>query len=102
MDKMMWAVSIILAIPAILICYANAQIFFKYERLGKKGPSYIPFLGAILGFFALRACPIPVISSWAWIAFLLDMSTALTAFHLLLFILKLPRKFAARQGSRHD
>jgi hypothetical protein len=93
----MWAIFLILSIPAILICFVNAQIFFKYEMRGKKGPSYIFFLGAILGFFALRACPVPVISRWAWIAFFLDMGTALPAFHLLLLVLKLPGKIFARQ-----
>lgn len=98
----MWAVSVILGIPAALVCFVNAQIFFKYELAGKKAPSYIPFLGAILGFFALRACPVPVISKWAWIAVFLDLGTALPAFYLLILIVKLPWKIAARKDESHD
>lgn len=93
MDKMMWVIFAVLIVPALLVCYVNAVIFVKYELAKKKGPSYIVFLGAILGFLALRACPVPEVSRFAWIFFILDAGTSLPVVHLVLLLLGRPRKY---------
>lgn len=84
MNEAIWILSIILGVLSLLICVKNAQIFIKREILKKKGPSMIPFVWAILGFFALRICPLHEIGRWAWVAFIFDMGTLGQAYYLLL------------------
>jgi len=82
-----WTFSIILGTLSLLICVKNAEVFIKREMLKRKAPSVIPFIGGIIGFFALRVCPLPAIGRWAWVALILDTGTIGQAYYLWLIIM---------------
>ena len=72
-----WILFVVLSLVSTVFIIANWQIFFAQVRRkspDEPAPSFVPFIGAIIGLFAMLQSPIPAVRRVAWIPFLLDVT----------------------------
>ena len=82
MDALLWAITLILAVPSALLIPLNWFSFIGWviavRRGHKGGHSFAPpFLCGIAGAIACLVCPWPGVWQWAWLPLLLDLSILL-------------------------
>ena len=91
-----WSLSAVLGAVALFCIAGNYRLLWREIRAkpGEKTPSLIPIVGGLLGYFALRLCPPPAWSWWAWLPPLLDPGC------YLLYFLIMPIVWKARGYAR--
>ena len=82
MEVLLWAITLILGVPSVLLIPLNWLSFLGWlvavRRGHKGGHSFAPpFLCGIAGAVACLLCPWPGVWRWAWVPPLLDLSIVL-------------------------
>ncbi len=105
-----WSLFVLLGGLFVLIATSNAVLWWRaFVLKQEKTPSVVPLIGGILGYVGLSASPVEAISSWAWLALLLDVGCGPYLLLALTSVLpelwstsrfNLLRQYLGHQGSR--
>ncbi len=77
-DIIRWIIALAAILLSLAIAVSNWRIFFiqiKRKSPDARAPSFIPFIGGVLGAIGAFVCPLKVVSFFFWVPAILDFGS---------------------------
>jgi hypothetical protein len=101
-DLIAWAFAVVFALLGGWVIALNYAVFY-HQFVHRRQRSWIPLIGAFLGFLAMAVCPLPAVKRLAWLPFILDPGCAFgLLFTIVMFIHMIVAPKRAEETKRAD